>query len=1080
MNAIVRIALDKPYTVAVVALLIAIFGVLSALAMPIDIFPRINIPVLSCVWQYAGLMPRDMERRIVNICERVSTTSVKGIEHIESNALLGTGLVKVFLHQDADVAESLAELTAASQAILKQMPPGMTPPFITSFSATDVPVMQISISSKTLSETELFDFTNNFIRTQLGTVHGASMPYPYGGATRQVTVDLEPEKMIGRGISASEISDALNSQNLIMPAGTAKMGTTEYYISLNSSPDKVEMLNAIPVKQLGASTVLLRDVAYVHDGLAVQTNIVNQNGQRAIIINILRIGSASTVDVVNRVKALLPQIRAILPEGAELKVITDQSTFVREAVEDVVREGLTAAALTALLMLLLLGDWRSTVIVAVSIPLSVLCGLIALQVTGQTVNTLTLSGFALAVGMLVDDATVEVENIHRHLVLIRDVQGLGPVQKIRRAILDAAAEIATPALVSTVAICLVFAPTWLLTEPAKSLFVPMALAVVASMMASYFLSRTVVPVMARYMLSAEGHHRPAHLASNRIALTFWRVQAYIEGQFDGLRKGYENYLRAAFSNRRIVVFGLLGFFITSMVLVPFLGQDFFPHVDAGTLRLHVSAPRGTRLEQTEMIIKQVEHQMQAMLTPGDCETVADNIGVPVSGINLSTSDTVDYTAADGEIWIALSRDRKNSTAFYEQLFRDRLPKLFPNCEFFFQPPDISSQILNAGIPAPIDVQVRGLNVEKNYAIAQRLEQQLKGIPGAVDVHLKQAMNGPVIKVNVDRQKAAQVGLAQRDVASAVLVSLSSSFQTAPNFWVNPANGVNYNISVQTPQREISSLNDLATTNVTNKSTGSQQLLGNLATFERQYAPTLVSHYNGQPVVDILANVTGTDLGSVASKVNALVAKERKSLPKGVFIDVRGQTESMQKAYQGLISGILFALVLVYLLLVVNFQSWKDPLIILMAIPGAMCGIIWALYLSQTAFSIPALMGSIMTIGVASANSILVVSFARERMRAGSNAMQAAMEAGLTRFRPVVMTALAMIVGMLPMAIGTGAGGSQNAPLGRAVVGGLAVATIFTLVWVPLVFSFLHRKDKYLTADATDPNIAVDTVDAEAS
>lgn len=1073
MNAIVRIALDKPYTVAVVALLIAIFGVLSAIAMPIDIFPRINIPVLSCVWQYAGLMPQDMERRIVNISERVATTTVKGIEHIESNALLGTGLVKVFLHQDADVAESLSELTAGSQAILKQMPPGMTPPFISSFSATDVPVMQISLSSKTLSETELFDFTNNFIRTQLATVHGASMPYPYGGATRQVTVDLDPEKMASRGISASDISEAINSQNLIMPAGTAKMGTNEYYVALNSSPEQVDQLNAIPVKQSGNSTILLRDVAYVHDGLAVQTNIVNENGQRAIIINILRIGSASTVDVVNRVKALLPQIRAILPDGVDMKVITDQSVFVREAVDDVVKEGLTAAALTALLMLLLLGDWRSTVIVAVSIPLSVLCGLIALQLTGQTINTLTLSGFALAVGMLVDDATVEVENIHRHLVMIRDLPGVGPVQKIRRAIFDAAAEIATPALVSTVAICMVFAPTWLLTEPAKSLFVPMALAVVASMMASYFLSRTVVPVIARYMLSAEGHHRPAHLASNTFALWFWRAQAFIEARFESLRGMYENNLREAFAHRRLVAGTLLGFFITTMVLVPFLGQDFFPHVDAGTLRLHVSAPRGTRLEQTEMVIKQVEHEIQAMLAPGDYEAIADNIGVPVSGINLSTSDTVDYTAADGEIWVALTHHHKNSTAYYEQLLRERLPKQFPNCEFFFQPPDISTQILNAGIPAPIDVQIRGLNLEKTYAIAERVKQELKGVPGAVDVHLKQAMNGPVIKVNVDRQKAAQVGLAQRDVAGAVLVSLSSSFQTAPNFWVNPKNGVNYNISVQTPQREISSLNDLATTNVTSKSTGSQQLLGNLATFGREYAPTLVSHYNGQPVVDVLANVNGTDLGSVATRVNAIVAKERKSLPKGVFIDVRGQLESMQKAYNGLISGILFALVLVYLLLVVNFQSWKDPLIILMAIPGAMCGIIWALYLTQTPFSIPALMGSIMTIGVASANSILVVSFARERMHAGATATQAAMEAGLTRFRPVIMTALAMIVGMLPMAIGSGAGGSQNAPLGRAVVGGLSVATIFTLVWVPLVFSFLHRADKSVQADARElgPDVA---------
>lgn len=1061
MNAIVRIALDKPYTVAVAAILIAIFGVLSAISMPTDIFPRINIPVLSCIWQYTGLMPQDMERRIVNISERVATTTVKGIEHIESISLLGTGLVKVFLHQDADVAESLSELTAGSQAILKQMPPGMTPPFISSFSATDVPVMQISVSSKSLSETELFDFVNNFIRTQLATVHGASMPYPYGGSTRQVVVDLDPEKMAARGISATDVSEAINSQNLIMPAGTAKMGTSEYYIALNSSPETVAALNMVPVKQSGNSTILMRDIGFVHDGLAVQTNIVNENGQRAILINILRLGGASTVDVVNRVKELLPSIRNILPDGVDLKILTDQSIFVTEAIADVLKEGATAAALTALLMLLLLGDWRSTVIVSVSIPLSVLCGLVVLHLSGQTVNTLTLSGFALAVGMLVDDATVVVENIHRHLVLLRDVHMESAVAKLRKAILEASAEIATPSLVSTVAICLVFAPTWLLTEPAKSLFVPMSLAVVASMMASYFLSRTVVPVMARYMLSAKGHHRPMELASNRVAVAFWRVQAAVEARFEAIRRVYEAGMRQVFANRQFVVASLMFFMLTSLVLLPFLGRDFFPTVDAGAVRLHVSAPRGTRLEETEATIKQVEREIRKLVPPEDFEAIADNIGVPISGINLSTSDTVDYTAADGEIWITLAHSHRHSSSYYQRVFRENLPKLFPQCEFFFQPPDISTQILNAGIPAPIDVQVRGLDLAKSFELATKIEERIKKIPGAVDVHLKQAMNGPLIKVDVDRQKAAQVGLAQRDVAGSVLVSLSSSFQTAPNFWVNPKNGVNYNIAVQTPQRDITSLNDLATTNVTSKSTAGaqQQLLGNLATFSRGTVPTLISHYNGQPVVDILASVDGTDLGTVAAQVNAIVAEEKKSLPKGLFLDIRGQVSSMEKAYQGLMSGIAFALVLVYLLLVVNFQSWKDPMIILMAIPGALCGIVWALYLTQTPFSIPALMGSIMTIGVASANSILVVSFARERLAAGVTPERAAIEAGITRFRPVVMTALAMIVGMLPMAIGSGAGGAQNAPLGRAVVGGLAVATIFTLVWVPLVFSFLHRKDR---------------------
>jgi len=1063
---IVRLALDKPYTFAVVAILIAIFGVISVKQMSVDIFPRINIPVITCVWTYTGLMPMEMERRITNVTERSATTTVTGIEHIESLSLMGVCVVKLYLQPDANAQESLAEFAAICQTVLKQIPPGATPPLVTAFSATDIPVMQLCVSSKSIPESKLFDFVNNFIRTQLATVQGASLPYPYGGAARQIMVDIDPQKLASKNISAADVATAINLQNIILPAGTAKLGSTEYFVQLNSSPIVLDQLNEMPIKQNGGATILMKDVANIHDGLAVQTNVVNEGGSRAVIQNVIKMGAASTIDVVNRVKGQIPAIENILPPGVNLRILNDQSIFVQESVDDVVREGLTAAGLTALLMLLLLGDWQSTVIVAISIPLSVLSGLIMLKLFGQTLNTMTLGGFALAVGMLVDDATVEVENIHRHMDLVRAEriaaheagETSDPVVNanfVRQAILDAANEIAVPAFVSTISICIVFTPVLLLTEPAKSLFTPLALAVTSSMIASYFLSRTVVPVMAKYMLA--GHADPHHGQTKKGALGLLAVVTKkVDSSFNNLRDWYHGCLHRILELRGLVVILVVAFMSISFCFVPFLGEDFFPTIDGGILRMHVSAPRGLRVEETERLVKRVEQALTKIIPPSEVDNVADIMGVPNSGLNLSSSDSVNYTEADAEILVTL-KEKHRPSPYYRTKMREQLPKLFPECIFFFQPADIVTQILNAGLAAPIDVQVRGMDLIGNYAFAEKIRDRIAAIPGAVDVHIKQAINGPVVNVNVDREKAAQLGFTQHDVAGSMLVSLSSSFQTAPNFWVNPKNGVSYSLAVQTPQRLITSLSDLSNTVVTTADGTKNQLLGNLSSFDRTVAPTIINHYNVQPVVDILANVEGTDLNSVAQKVQTIVDSYKGKLTHGVFLDLRGQMVSMRTAYTGLLTGMLFAMVLVYLLLVVNFQSWVDPLIILAALPGALCGIIWGLYLTQTTFSVPALMGAIMCIGVASANSILIVSFAREKLAEGGTALEAALLAGHTRFRPVLMTASAMIIGMIPMAIGSGSGGAQNAPLGRAVIGGLVVATFFTLVWVPVVFSVVHRK-----------------------
>lgn len=1067
---IVRLALDRPYTFIVVAILITIFGTLSVSKMPVDIFPRINIPVLTAVWNYGGLSPRDMERRIISVCERASQVTVSGIDHIESLSLPGMGVVRVYLRQEADQRQSLSELTAVCQAILRMMPPGETPPFTTAISATDIPVMQLVLSSDTVPETKLFDFANNFLRSQVNTVPGASMPWPYGGAHRQVMIDIDPEKLIAKGISAADVSKALAEQNLILPAGTAKLGDREYFVNLNSSPESVNEMSDIPVKLVDNAMVLLKDVATVRDGTAVQTNIVNENGARAVLENIIKLGGASTIDVVNGIKKALPNVESILPEGVQLRVLNDQSIFVRESVDDVIKEGLIAAGLTAVLMLLLLGDWRSTVIVAISIPLSVLSGFIVLVLCAQTLNVMTLGGFALAVGMLVDDATVEVENIHRHLDLIREkakeLESAGERftlelrnRYVRQGILDAAMEIATPAFVSTVSICIVFAPVLLLTEPARSMFSPLALAVVGSMMASWFLSRTVVPVMARYLLA--NHADPGYHHQKKTPPEFLinRIHGAVNGAFEAIRSFYSAILIMLMSNPLIVAVTVALFLTASGFVLLFMGADFFPSIDGTVVRMHVSAPRGMRVEETEHLVKEIEAEIRKLIPESETEGIADIMGIPNSGINLSSSDSVNYTSADAEILITLKHDHEKSCRYYRHLLRDKLPGRFPHSNFFFQPSDIVTQILNAGLAAPIDIQVRCFDIDKAYRIAQKINEEVKTVPGAIDVHIKQSMDSPVINVEVDRQKAALLGLTQRDVADSMLVSLSSSFQTSPNFWLNPKNGVSYNLAVQTPQRMVSTMADLENTVISGPQNGSSssQILSNLATFSRSREPSIVNHYNTQPVIDVLASVDGADLYTVAQKVEKIVEANRAQLPKGVFIDLRGQMVSMYEAYQGILIGLAFAILLVYLLLVVNFQSWTDPLIILMAIPGALSGAIWALFLTQTNLCVPALMGAMMSIGVASANSILVVSFAREKLNEGYQSADAAIIAATTRFRPVLMTALAMIVGMVPMAIGSGSGGALNAPLGRAVIGGLVVATFFTLIWVPLVFSIAHRR-----------------------
>jgi multidrug efflux pump subunit AcrB len=1069
---IVRLALRRTYTFVVVALLIAVLGAVSIYRMSTDIFPNIDIPVVSVVWSFTGMPADEVESRIVFVNERVLTASVNGIEHIESQSLNGVGVIRIYFRPGASVAEAEAQVTATCQTLLKVMPPGITPPFIVRYSATSVPILQIAVSSDTLTEQQLFDYAQNFIIQQLGTVQGARVPQPWGGKQRQVMVYLDPDALFALHLSPSDVSTAIGNQNLIIPAGSVKMGDREYNVKLNSSPDVIAAFNDIPIRTVNGVPVYVKSVAHVADGYAVQTNMVRRDGRRAVLMTILKGDGASTISVVNGVRAALPGIQAQLPPEVKLEPLFDQSVFVQAAVDGVLKEGAIAAGLTALMILLFLGSWRSTLIVATSIPLSILTSIIVLWALGYTLNTMTLGGMALAVGILVDDATVEIENVHRNLAMKKP---------LRRAILDGAAQIATPAFVSTLAICIVFVPVVFLTGPAAFLFTPLALAVVFAMLASYFLSRTLVPTMVLYLLpkeaEAEAHKGGEEAARPR--LTPWSLirhpslvhDAFNRG-FERLRLAYHGLLAWALDHRLITVAVLLGFALGSLLLYPQVGRDFFPSVDAGQFRLHVRAPSGTRIEEAERVFGQVEDAIREVVPENERAMILDNIGLTQSFTIMAYVDNGTVSDADGEIQVALTPNHK-ATAGYVARLRDELPRKFPGCTFFFEPADITSQILDFGLPAPIDVQVVGVNREANLAVAQKLRQEMAKVPGSADAHLQQITDVPDLRLNVDRILASELGLTQQDVAGSVLVSLSSTSQVSPNFWVNPANRVNYRVAVQTPEYAIHSVETLMNTPIIKGQTpssalpasggktlgtggSSDQLLGNLADLGRGTEAANVNHYNVQPVYDVLASVQGRDLGSVSADVQKLVDAARPGLPRGSSIVVRGQVESMNSSFFGLAAGLGFAVLLVYLLMVVNFQSWLDPFIILTALPGAVAGILWMLYTTGTTVSVPALMGAIMCIGVATSNSILMVTFANDQRREGHDARSAALSAGATRLRPVLMTALAMIIGMLPMSLGLGEGGEQNAPLGRAVIGGLLVATCYTLFFVPVMYSLLRR------------------------
>src|SRR5437773_274602 len=1088
---IVRLALRRPYTFTVVAILIVLMGIVTISRMATDIFPTINIPVVSVIWSYSGVAPEEMEKRFVTVCERAMTTTVNDIEHIESQSYNGVAVIKVFFHEGAKVEAGVAQITSICQTLLRIMPPGTTPPLIIQYSAANVPILQIGLSSKTLSEQQLYDLGLNFIRTQLATVQGAQVPLPYGGKSRQIMVDIDPAKLYGKGLSPTDVSNAINVQNVILPAGTQKIGDREYNVRLNSSPEVLQVLNDLPIKQVNGAVVYIRDVAHVRDGFAVQTNIVAQNRIRSALLTVLKSASASTIDIIKRVKEALPRIQATLPKELEMTQLFDQSIFVRAAINGVLREGVIAACLTALMILLFLGNWRSTLVVATSIPLSILCSIIILGALGQTMNIMTLGGLALAVGILVDDATVEIENIHRNLAMKKPMI---------RAILDGAMQIAVPAFISSLCISIVFVPIFFLSGTAKYLFQPLAMAVIFAMLSSYLLSRTVVPTMVKFLMrghleeidtslarklddveggapenekssaagvrkEVRGDDRPSAGILGSISGFFFGIHERFNRAFEKVRDRYVEALRWCLAHRGVVFAAMCGFVLVSLCLVPFLGRDFFPAVDAGQLRLHVRTPAGTRLEATEERFYEVGRKIRDVIPSNEIGNVLDNIGLPVSGINLAFSDSATISSADGEILVALNAQHK-PTAQYMRILREKLHRDFPDMEFYFSAPDIVSQILNFGIPSPIDIQVTGRD-PKGCDIANQIKTRVAQIPGAVDVHVHQLVHGPDLRVNVDRTRAEQIGLPQSNAAQTMLISLSSSGQNAPNYWLNFQNGVNYQVAVQTPQYKMDTLQDLQNTPVVAANLPRPELLGNLATIERRESPVIVNHYNVQPVFDVLANVQARDLGGVADEVNKVVDSFKSKLPRGTFTSIRGQVQSMNSSFAGLGGGLIFAIVLVYFLMVVNFQSCTDPFIIIMALPGALCGIIWMLFLSGTTLNVPSLMAAIMAIGVATANSILVVTFANDERCAheNKNAFDAALAAGYTRLRPVMMTALAMIIGMLPMALGLGEGGGQNAPLGRAVIGGLLVATITTVFFVPVVYSLLRKKEFTCDEDA---------------
>jgi multidrug efflux pump subunit AcrB len=1044
---IVRLALRRPYTFVVMAFLIVILGAVSISRMATDIFPEIDIPVISVVWNYQGLPPEELEQRVVSNYERGLTTTVNDIEHIESQTLFGVAVIKIFFQPGAKIEAATAQVTAISQTVLRQFPPGITPPLIIRYSASNVPILQMALESESLTEQELFDQANSFLRTGLATIQGAQMPWPYGGKNRQVMVDLDLDKLAGWGLSPTDVSSAVSAQNLILPSGTVKVGSNEYPVELNSSPLTVEELNNLPIKTINGTTIYIRDVAHVRDGFAPQNSIVHAHGKKAVLVSILKAGGASTLDIVRRIRDALPGIMNTLPKELKINLLFDQSVFVRAAVEGVLREGIIAAGLTALMILLFLGSWRSTVIILVSIPLSILVSIIVLGALGQTLNTMTLGGMALAVGILVDDATVEIENIHRNL---------GQKKPLVRAILDGAQQIAVPAFVSTTCICIVFVPVAFISGSAKSLFIPLAMAVCLAMMTSYFLSRTLVPTMVHKLLEPEVNR---HLAGIHDTSLLAKIHDRVEAGFLSLRGVYGSCLAWVLAHRRPFLIGFLSLVALSMGLVPLLGRDFFPAADAGQIKLHVRGRPGTRLEESEQTFGKVEQVIRNVIPPDEIETMLDNIGIPNSGINLSLSDGSLVSSADGEILISLKESRSHETPEYVSALRRQLHEQFPELIFFFAAPDIATQVLNFGLQAPIDVQFAGpLNTrEKNLDLARELSKEVATIPGAVDVHLQQLVGVPLVRLNVDRTLASQAGLTQQNVASDVLISLASSGQVSPSYWIDPSKGTQYAVAVQTPQYRLDSLDALSVTPLHGADGNSNQLLTNVADMVRSSGPANITHQNVMPTYDVLASVQGADLGSVADAVQRKVDAIKSKLPRGTTVRVRGQVESMHNSFVGLGTGILFAVILVYLLMAVNFQSWLDPLIILMALPGALAGIAWILFVTQTTLSVPALMGAMMCIGVATANSILLVTFANDQRRHNHDAHDAALSAGITRLRPVLMTAMAMIIGMLPMALGMGEGGEQNAPLGRAVVGGLLLATVTTLFFVPVMYSLLRTR-----------------------
>ena len=1045
MTELVRIALNRPYTFVVLALLLLIIGPLSAMRTPVDIFPDIRIPVIGVIWQYTGLPPDQMAGRIVTQYQRILTTTVNDIEHITANSYNGIGIVKIFFQPNADIRTANAQVTSVSQTILKQMPPGATPPLILNYSASTVPIIQLALSGEGLTEQILGDIAINQLRTPLVTVPGAAIPYPYGGKQRQIQIDVDPQKLQSRGLSGQDVANALAAQNLIQPAGTSKIGNFEYVIQVNNSPLKSGEMGDLPIKVVNGATVYIRDVATVRDGYPPQTNVVHVDGNRSVLMMVLKNGYTSTLDIIAGIKKKAAAYKDSLPDALKIGFVGDQGVFVAASIEGVVREGIIAAVLTSVMILLFLGSWRSTIIIATSIPLAVFGSIIMLAAIGETLNIMTLGGLALAVGILVDEATVTIENINWHLE-----QG----KEVRPAIMDGAQQIVVPAFVSLLCICIVFIPMFFLQGIPRFLFVPMAEAVIFAMIWSFILSRTLVPTMAMYLLKPHQHEHGAALPPTRNPLVWF--QRGFESGFERFRAGYRDLLTLALHHRPTFVACFLAFVVASFAMVPYLGQNFFPTVDAGQILMHVRLQVGTRLEESANQFADIQKAIKKIIPPDGIETMTDNIGMPISGINMTYNNTGVMGSQDGDIQIKLKEDHP-PTENYVKAMREQLPQLFPGTSFAFLPADIVNQILNFGAPAPIDLQVRGNNLNANFAYATNLLNQIRRIPGVADARIQQSTRNPTFNIDVDRTRAQYVGLTERDVVNSLTVNLAGSGQVAPTYFLNPDNGVNYAVVMQTPQYQLDSLSALQTLPITSSVPTQAPILGGVASISRTTSNAVVSQYDIQPMVQIFATPQGRDLGGIAADINKVIADTAKDVPKGSTVVLSGQVQTMNSSFSGLLFGLLGAIVLVYFLIVVNFQSWSDPFVIITALPAALAGIVWMLFTTHTTMSVPALTGAIMCMGVATANSVLVISFARERYDELGDPVAAAIEAGFVRIRPVLMTALAMIIGMLPMSLGLGEGGEANAPLGRAVIGGLMFSTVATLMFVPVVFSMLHKK-----------------------